>query len=270
MNTKPTIFHDRFVHIAAGLVLATALFVSSLILLNGLAQAQAFDGAIDVDAPTQAGVPHTITMWTSPTGQIYANSLNGVYYYAEVVDEFGAWVPAGTPVSVSYDLRAWNWPGGFYSATKNTDAEGQIWGAWIHVESPGVVTFSAGAQVPATACITTEFISNPAAAITLPAAPTATEMGGGTTVVSATLAGLHDGFPSDGTEVFFSTSLGSIDPAGNTVAGLVTVTLTSGEIFGTATITATVNDVATSTPGEFLPRQVIYLPVVFRDSPGTP
>jgi len=124
--------------------------------------------------------------------------------------------------------------------------------------------------VTATAFITAEFIYNPAAAITLTVAPTAIEMGGGTTVVSATLAGLHDGFPSDGTEVFFSTSLGSIDPAGSTVAGLVTVTLTSGEIFGTATITATVDDCMTSTTVEFLPRQVIYLPVVFRDSPGTP
>ncbi len=271
MGTKLTLPRDRVQRLFASLALAVTLLALSLVLMDELAQAQAPDGAVTTtdqnhnSAPSQRGVPYTITMWTSPTGLIYANSLNGVYYYGEVVDQYGDWVPPGTPVSMTYDLRAWNWPGGYYTDTKPTDEEGQIWGGWIHVESPGIVTFTAWANVTATAFVTAEFIYNPAAAITITAAPAQIEMGGETAVVTATLAGLHGGFASDGTEVAFDTSLGSIDLAGSTVAGLVTTTLTSGEIFGTATITATVDDLQATTTVRILAHEIYYFPLVFHN-----
>ena len=56
-----------------------------------------------------------------------------------------------------------------------------------------------------------EFIPNPPAGITLTTALDSLPIGGQTTVVTATVPGLHEGIASDGTQVSFTTSLGTID-----------------------------------------------------------
>ena len=49
------------------------------------------------------------------------------------------------------------------------------------------------------------------------------------------------------------------------MAGLVTTTLTSGEIFGTAIITATVDDLQATTTVRILAAEIYFFPIVFHN-----
>jgi hypothetical protein len=262
---------NRVWRLLGSLVAAVALLALSLALMDGLAHAGPPDRVIPRNlesraaARSQAGVPNTITMWTTPASPIYANGINAVTYTAQIVDEYGASIPYGTPITVVYDLREMHWQGGDYDIkVKYTDEAGQILGGWRDAEWPGTVTFTAWANVTATAFVTAEFIYNPAAAITVTAVPTQIIAHGWKAAVSASLDGLNGGYPSDGTVVSFETSLGSISPSVATTYGQAEATLTSGVAVGTATITATVDDLQATTTVEIVEGETSFLPLVLR------
>jgi adhesin/invasin len=263
---------NRVWRLLSSLAAAMALLVLGLALMDGLAHAGPPQGVTRENvedhssAPSQPGVPNTITMWTTPPSPIYANGINVVTYTAEIVDTYGNPVTSGIPVTVLYDLREMHWHGGdFDIKVKYTDEAGQVFGGWERAEWPGTITFTAWANLTATAFVTAEFIYNPAAAITITAVPTQILMGGGTAVISASLEGVHGGYPSDGTVVSFETSLGTISPSGATTYGVAQTTLTSGTALGTATITATVDLLQATTTVEIVAGSIIYLPVISRD-----
>jgi hypothetical protein len=261
---------NRVWRLLGSLVGATALLALGLTLMDGLAHAGPPAGVPlgtlegRSSAPDQPGVPTTITMWTTPPSPIYANGINRVTYTAEIVDSFGDLVPAGIPITVVYDLREMHYDTPYYTATKTTDEFGQMFGGWKNAEWPGTVTFTAWANLTATAFVTAEFIYNPAAAITVTAVPTQIIARGRTAAVSASLDGLNGGFPSDGTVVSFETSLGIISPTATTTYGQAEVTLTSGTMLGIATITATVDNLQATATVEIVEGELHFLPLVFR------
>ncbi len=217
-------------------------------------------------AAPQPGEPMTIDMYTDPpTSLQYANGLNGVSYFAYPLDEYDNWVANGTPVTITYE---WNFGGepGQWEIVKNTN-NGYVKGGLFGIAAPGMITFTARANVTATAMVTMAFIYNPPAGITVVAEPDSIATGGATAVVTATVPGLHDGTASDGTEVTFETSLGTIDDVAYTQRGVATATLTSGSAAGTATITARTDGFEATTSVQFTGNR-IYLPIVLRN--GTP
>jgi adhesin/invasin len=260
---------NRVWRLLASLVGAIALLGLSLTLMDGLAHAGPPGGIITRNlegrsgAPSQPGVPNTITMWTTPPSPIYANGINMVTYTAEIVDMYGNPVTSGIPITVLYDLREMHWHAPYYTDTKVTDAAGQISGGWKDAEWPGTVTFTAWANLTATAFVTAEFIYNPAAAITVTAVPTQIIMGGATALIKADLEGVNGGCPSDGTVVSFETNLGTISSTVATTYGVATATLTSGTALGTATITATVELLHATTSVEIVAGERFFLPLVF-------
>jgi photosystem II stability/assembly factor-like uncharacterized protein len=204
----------------------------------------------------EPGQPVTITMWTDPaSGVTYANGLNDGFYYALVVDGDENWVADGTHVPVTY---TWNFDGwiGEIVADKYT-ADGQITGGFLDISAPGAVTFTAQANLTATAFVSITFLYNPPAGIEVGAVLTDAT----TALVTTTVPGLHDGIASDGTEVSFETSLGTIDAMALTNRGVATATLTSDGLSGTAVVTATVDGFSDVTTVEFGARR-IYLPIV--------
>lgn len=263
---------NRAWHLIGSLAAAMALLTLGLTLMDRPAHAgpphdvPPEKGESHSSAPSQPGVPYTITMWTTPPSPIYANGINAVTYTAEIVDSFGDLVPPGIPITVVYDLSEMHWHGGDYDIkVKTTDEAGQVIGGWRDAEWPGTVTFTAWANLTVTAFVTAEFIYNPAASITVTAVPTQIMMGGRTAIVTAALEGVHGGYPSDGTVVSLEASLGTISPTVTTTYGVATAVLTSGSVSGTATITATVDALQATTTVEIVPSELIFLPLVRRD-----
>jgi hypothetical protein len=217
-------------------------------------------------AAPRPGGPMTITMWTSPTaGLLYANGIDGVWYYGLVVDRYRNWVADGTDVTVNY-VTSW---GVNVDLPKSTE-DGQVRGGWMDVTSPGTITFTATADdyVTATDFVTMAFLYNAPSAITITAAPTSVATGGETAIVSAEVTGEHSGVASDGTVVTFTTSLGTVVPTITVTAdGIATATLTSGDVGGTSTVTATTDSLSNSVEVTFTTADFyIYLPLVLRNS----
>jgi photosystem II stability/assembly factor-like uncharacterized protein len=228
----------------------------------------AFDGVWSYSRPApQPGEPEAITMWTVPISDplYYANGINGVMYYALVLDPYENWVVNGTPVTVTYDLSEIG--EGQFNLLKHTQ-NGQVQGGLFGVSVAGTVTFTAKANVTATAFVTVTFIYNPPAGITITTAPVSMTVGGATALLTATVPGLHDGIASNGTVVTWETSLGTIVTTTLTTAGAATTTLTSGDLAGTAVVTATVDGYLDTTTVEFVGvGYQIYLPLVCRGCP---
>jgi photosystem II stability/assembly factor-like uncharacterized protein len=223
-----------------------------------------FEGVWSYSRPApQPGEAVTIDMWTDPlSGTVYANCQDGVFYRGLVLDTYENWVADGTPVTVTYDLRAWGV--GDWSVVKYT-ANGLVGGGFFSCQT-GTITFTAAANVTATAWVTGTFIYNAAAGITITGAPISLTVGGTTGIVTATLSGLHGGRPSNGTTVTWETSLGTVVTTTLTSVGVATTTLTTGSLAGTAVVTATAAGLSDTTTVEFVGGggYSVYLPVVFK------
>jgi hypothetical protein len=211
----------------------------------------------------QPGEAMTLTMWTEPiSGVVYANGLNNGFFHGLVVDGDENWVADDTHVTVTY---TWDFDGqtgsGEWIADKQT-ADGHIHGGFLGATETGVTSFTARANVTATAFVSITWIYNPPAGIEVGAVLTEAT----TALVTATVPGLHDGVASDGTVVSFETSLGTIDATALTVRGVATATLTSGGAGGVAFITATTDSFSDSTTVDFGPYH-IYLPIVAKNTP---
>ncbi|MGD9375631.1 MAG: Ig-like domain-containing protein, partial [Anaerolineae bacterium] len=249
----------------ASLALTLALLALSLILMAGLVYAQSgsisgrvtdngteyagFTGAwVDSQSAVQASEAVTMHMYTDPiTNPQYANSLNDVFFFAYPLDKDDNWVANGTPVTVTYE---WDWDeGGVWEVVKYTE-EGYVTGGFMNVSSPGTITFTARANLTATAFVTMAFNYNPPDDISVAVDPDSITAGGATAVVTASVSGLHDGFASNGTVVNFETTLGTIDATALTTAGIATATLTSGSAEGTAVVTARVGELSDSSEVE--------------------
>jgi len=100
-----------------------------------------------------------------------------------------------------------------------------------------------------------KFISRlPPHSIQVTANPTSIQVGGHTSIISATVKDRNDNFVGDGTLVAFTTTLGTINPLTNTtVSGVATSTLKSGNTVGTATVTAQADTVTGTTDVAFTP-----------------
>jgi hypothetical protein len=221
-----------------------------------------YDGAwaFDRASPTP-GLAATIDMWTDPaSGPIYANGENGVIYKGLVLDEKLNWVENGTPVTVTYDLSQLT--GEVFNIQKST-LNGLVSGGELGVSQAGTVTFTAQTASGATGVATMEFIINPADGITVTAGAPSLMAGGESTIITATVAGLHGGIASDGTLVTFETSLGSIDASALTSAGVATATLTSGSGWGAAIVTASVGEFSDQAQVEIVPIRVM-LPLIIQ------
>jgi len=212
----------------------------------------------------QPGEPVTISMWTDPiSGSVYANCINHAHYYGLVNDLHGNWVVDGTPVSVTYDL---DWFPDDWVITKYT-ADGQIRGGELGFDTPGTLTFTAVANVRATNMVTMSILYNPPAGISITGAPISLTVGGETGIISLSIPGLHDGCASSGTVVSLTSSLGSIVSRTFSVRGIATATLSSGDLAGTAVITATADGYLDTTTVEFVSGEhTIYLPLVVKGS----
>jgi len=174
-------------------------------------------------------------------------------------------VADGTGVTVNY---ATSW-GVNLDLPKSTE-DGQVTGGWMNVTAPGIITFTATADdyVTATDFVTMAFLYNAPSAITVTATPASVATGGETAIVSATVAGEQSGVASDGTVVTFTTDLGTVVPTTTvTTNGIATTTLTSGDVGGTATVTATTDHLSDTTKVEFTTVSFnVYLPLVLRNS----
>ena len=157
----------------------------------------------------------------------------------------------------------WDWDdGGMWEVVKYTE-EGYVTGGFMNVSSPGTITFTARANLTATAFVTMAFNYNPPDDISVAVDPDSITAGGATAVVTGSVSGLHDGFASNGTVVNFETTLGTIDATALTTAGIATATLTSGSAEGTAVVTARVGELSDSSEVEITGIK-IYLPIVVR------
>ena len=260
----------------ASLALTLALLALSLILMAGLAYAQSgstsgritdkhteyagFTGDwADGQSALQASEAVTMHMYTDPiTNPQYANSLNDVFFFAYPLDKDDNGVADGTPVTVTYE---WDWDeGGMWEVVKYTE-EGYVTGGFMDVSSPGTITFTARANLTATAFVTMAFSYNPPDDISVAVDPDSIATGGATAVVTASVSGLHDGFASNGTVVNFETTLGTIEATALTTAGIATATLTSGSVRGTAVVTAHAGEFSDTGEVEITAIR-IYLPIV--------
>jgi hypothetical protein len=213
----------------------------------------------------QPGEAMTITMWTDPiSGIVYANGQNFAGFEALVVDGYQNWVADDTHVPVTYSWAFDDWTG--ETIFDKYTADGQIAGGWSNVSSVGFVGFAARANVTATAFVSVVLLYNPPAGITVTAVPTTIATGGATTVVTATVPGLHEGIASDRTVVTFDTSLGTVVTSSVTWDGIATAILTSGNVAGTAVVVAATDGFSDTVAVEFVAGGYnVYLPLVLRN-----
>ncbi|MBN1484792.1 MAG: ABC transporter substrate-binding protein [Chloroflexia bacterium] len=186
----------------------------------------------------QPGQPVTITMWTDPpTRTLYANCLHDVYYNGLVTDLHGNWVADGTLLDVVYDMH---FPDELVTVTlTKSTLDGQISGGYVGgIDVPALFTFTAIANVRATAAVTVTLLYNPPAAISITQAPFSLTVDGEAGLITASLPGLHDGCASSGTAVSWTTSLGSVPSRTLSRRGVATATLASGGQAGLARVTA--------------------------------
>ncbi|HYN01026.1 MAG TPA: Ig-like domain-containing protein [Vicinamibacteria bacterium] len=102
----------------------------------------------------------------------------------------------------------------------------------------GLALLGAGAAVGIIACESVPLTAAPGTSMTLIANPTFVIANGGVSVVTAILVEPVGTFVPDGTEVFFFTNLGRIDPLGKTVNGVARVNFVADSRSGEANITA--------------------------------
>jgi hypothetical protein len=185
--------------------------------------------------------------------------VDGIFYHGLVLDPDDNWVVDGTPVTVTYDMREFG--EGEWTIVRHT-AAGLV-GGGVFGCSTGTVTFTAVANLTATAWVTGTFLYNAPSWLTITSAPVSVTVGGATGIV--TVPGLHGGSASNGTVVTWETSLGSVLTTTLTVGGVATTTLTWGDLAGTAVITATAGGFSDTITVEFVGGEYrVYLPIVFK------
>jgi hypothetical protein len=102
----------------------------------------------------------------------------------------------------------------------------------------GAALAGGGALALMPACESVPLTAAPGTTMTLIANPTFVPANGGVSVVTAILVEPAGTFVPDGTEVFFFTNLGRVDPRGKTVDGVARVNFVSDARSGTATVLA--------------------------------
>ena len=102
----------------------------------------------------------------------------------------------------------------------------------------GLALLGACAVVGIVACESVPLTAAPGTSMTLIANPTFVIANGGVSVVTAILVEPAGTFVPDGTEVFFFTDLGRIDPSGKTVNGVARVNFVADSRSGEAHVTA--------------------------------
>ncbi len=185
-----------------------------------------------VDVTFEVGPPYTVTLVAHPISlTVGATSA----LTATVKDQFNNHVADGTVVTFTTSLGEL----GSEPVTKTT--VGGVATATLTSEVAGtaVVTATSDSQY-GTASVT--FNPDLPYTMTLEAYPTDIPIGGATSEITATVRDQYDNMVADGTEVTFTTDLGSIGSTSvvkTTANGVANATLTSGLIIGTANITAT-------------------------------
>jgi hypothetical protein len=102
----------------------------------------------------------------------------------------------------------------------------------------GLALLGASAAMGIVACESVPLTAAPGTSMTLIANPPFVIANGGVSVITAILVEATGTFVPDGTEVFFFTDLGRIDPSGKTVNGVARVNFVADSRSGQATITA--------------------------------
>ena len=174
-----------------------------------------------------AGAPLTVTVAAFPTSTVVGTS---VVITAAVQDQYANPVTDGTVVTFATSL-------GSLAPPTGTTTGGRVAAALTStIAGPAFVTATVGARWGTT--IVT-FTPDVPFTVTVRAWPLSIPIGGDTSTVTATAQDQYGNLASNGVLVNFSTSLGTVSPSSTgTVSGVVTMTLTSGLITGTARVYA--------------------------------
>ncbi|MBM3133761.1 MAG: hypothetical protein FJZ89_00390 [Chloroflexi bacterium] len=174
-----------------------------------------------------AGAPLTVTVAAFPISTVVGTS---VVITAAVQDQYANPVTDGTVVTFATSL-------GSLAPPTGTTTGGRVAAALTStIAGPAIVTATVGARWGTT--IVT-FTPDVPFTVTVRAWPLSIPIGGYTSTVTATAQDQYGNLVSNGVLVNFSTSLGAVSPSSTgTVSGVVTTTLTSGLITGTARVYA--------------------------------
>jgi len=196
------------------------------------------------------GPPYTVELKADPE----VLSVDGSSELtAEVKDQYGNPVSDGTEVTFTTSL------GSVGSETVVKETVGGVATATLSSEEPGVAVVTATSDSRLDTVVVT-FTAGAPYSMEVSADPGSIPVGGYTSTITAEVTDRYGNWVEDGTEVVFSTDLGSLGSdmvTKTTTSGVATATLTSGLVPGVATITATANVTATDViTVSFLPPEV--------------
>jgi adhesin/invasin len=211
--------------------IATATLTSGLII--GTANVSATSDSVvgQTQVIFTVGAPFTVTAesWP-PTIEVGGNKAT---ITATVTDMGGYAVANGTPVVFTTDFGSLG-----SSTVTRTTVSGVATATLTSPLTPGVahITATAGSK-SGTAIV--KIAAGPPSSINVTANPTYIPIGGATSSITATVKDQYGNNVTNGTNVDFTTTLGTLSPSSNTtVGGMAGTTLTSGENIGTARVTA--------------------------------
>ncbi|MGA9351890.1 MAG: invasin domain 3-containing protein, partial [Anaerolineae bacterium] len=186
------------------------------------------------------GSPYTVTLVAYPTSPTAGNSSS---LTATVKDQYNNNVADGTVVTFTTSLG----DVGSKLVTKVTTSGVATANLTSQVAGTALVTATADSKY-ATANVT--FNPGPPYTVAVRAYPTSIPIGWFTSTITATVKDLYGNMVANGTEVTFTTDLGSVGSSSvvkTTVNGVAKATLTSGLIIGTANVSATSDSVVGQT-----------------------
>ena len=174
-----------------------------------------------------AGAPFTVTVAAFPTSTAVGAPI---VITAAVQDQYANPVSDGTVVTFATNL-------GSIAPPTGTTTGGSVAAVLTStIAGPAIVTATVGARWGTTIVTFTPGVPF---TITVRASPLSIPIGGYTSTVTATAQDQYGNLVSDGVLVNVSTSLGTVSPSSTgTVSGVITTTLTSGLITGTARVYA--------------------------------
>lgn len=186
------------------------------------------------------------------------------------VDTSGlGYIPDGTEINFATNRGSV----GSLTTTKTT-TNGKAQATLTSSTTAGTATVTASAPphtAGATATTTVKFRPGEPYTLTLTADPTSVPADGtSSSTITATVLDGHGNNVANGTQVLFSTDLGSLDSLGSTQViktttnGIATATLTSGTVAGTATVTGFSAGVSDQTVVEFTWPYHLYLPLIVK------
>ncbi|HID87178.1 MAG TPA: DUF11 domain-containing protein, partial [Anaerolineae bacterium] len=191
------------------------------------------------------GPPSALTLAVHPTS-LPADGVSTAAITATVQDQYDNLVADGTPVAFTTTL-------GVITPTLAATSQGVATATLTSGTHAGtvMVTAQAGSAITST---TVAFLPGPPFTVTVTAGSGSLPVGGFSTVVTVTVTDRHDNPVADETPVALTATLGAITPTWKTTqGGLVTATLTSGTVVGTALVTATADARVGSAQVVFLP-----------------